>query len=428
MLRHPTLDQLHALGLHGMAKAFADLADADEAKDLAHADWLALLLDRETSWRRDKRLTTRLRAAKLRQQASVEDVDYRAARGLDRALFQKLSDRRMDRRPRQSRPRRPGRRRQELARLRHRPQSLPRQSLRPLSSLAEALRRPGARPRRRPPSAPDQIPRPRRSPHPRRLRPRAPRRRRPSRPPRNPRGAIWPPIDDRHLPAPSVRLARGHRRPHLRRRHPGPPRPQRPSHRAGRREPAPRPRQAVQNGLTKNHVGGRNSLGQQARRPGRDHLVTGGRHHPGIPGRNHPVIDGRLHRNRHLRIRGLGDPLLVVSDGASGIIRRSRNASPDRRASVASHTGCAISRPRSRRIHGRNSRPGSQPAIRRPRGRLRANWRPASAPIPPTSCRARSLASKMISSSASRNCGCSAHEDKVGRLGEVERPEAMNRM
>ena len=89
LLKHPTLDQLHALGLHGMAKAFADLAD--EARDLAHADWLALLLDRETSWRRDKRLTTRLRAAKLRQQASVEDVDYRTARGLDRALFQKLS-------------------------------------------------------------------------------------------------------------------------------------------------------------------------------------------------------------------------------------------------------------------------------------------------------------------------------------------------
>jgi hypothetical protein len=41
---------------------------------------------------RDKRLTARLRAAKLRQQASVEDVDYRAARGLDRALFQKLSE------------------------------------------------------------------------------------------------------------------------------------------------------------------------------------------------------------------------------------------------------------------------------------------------------------------------------------------------
>ena len=92
MLKHPTLDQLHTLGLYGMAKAFADLAAADQTKDIAHADWLALLLDRETSWRRDKRLMARLRAAKLRQQASVEDVDYRAARGLDRALFQKLAE------------------------------------------------------------------------------------------------------------------------------------------------------------------------------------------------------------------------------------------------------------------------------------------------------------------------------------------------
>ena len=79
--------------LGGRADAIsADLAAADQTKDIAHADWLALLLDRETSWRRDKRLMARLRAAKLRQQASVEDVDYRAARGLDRALFQKLSE------------------------------------------------------------------------------------------------------------------------------------------------------------------------------------------------------------------------------------------------------------------------------------------------------------------------------------------------
>jgi hypothetical protein len=76
LLKHPTLDLLHALGLHGMARAFADMTAADQAKDLPHADWLAPLLDRETSWRRDKRLTTRLRAAKLRQQAGIEDVDY----------------------------------------------------------------------------------------------------------------------------------------------------------------------------------------------------------------------------------------------------------------------------------------------------------------------------------------------------------------
>ena len=207
VLKHPTLDQLHTLGLHGMAKAFADLAAADQAKDIAHADWLALLLDRETSWRRDKRLTARLRAAKLRQQASVEDVDYRAARGLDRALFQKLSEGEWIDAHDNLALVGPVRRRQKLARLRHRPESLPRQSLRPLSSLAEALRGPGARPRRRPPSAPHQIPRPRRSAHSRRLRPRTPRRRRPSRSARNSRGAIRPPIDDRHLPASPVCLA-----------------------------------------------------------------------------------------------------------------------------------------------------------------------------------------------------------------------------
>jgi DNA replication protein DnaC len=92
LLKHPTLDQLHALGLYGMAKAFAELSQTDETRDLDRNDWLALLLDREASLRCDKRLASRLRAAKLRQQASVEDVDYRAARGLDRALFQKLAE------------------------------------------------------------------------------------------------------------------------------------------------------------------------------------------------------------------------------------------------------------------------------------------------------------------------------------------------
>ena len=50
-----------------------------EADDLGHREWLGLLLDREASWRRDKRLAARLRYAKLRQQACVEDVDYRSS-------------------------------------------------------------------------------------------------------------------------------------------------------------------------------------------------------------------------------------------------------------------------------------------------------------------------------------------------------------
>src|SRR5882757_672596 len=90
MLTHPTLDQLNQLGLFGMAKAFGEAETSAETAALTHLEWLALLLDREMTYRHDKKLAARLRYARLRQQVLVEDVDYRATRGLDRALFQKL--------------------------------------------------------------------------------------------------------------------------------------------------------------------------------------------------------------------------------------------------------------------------------------------------------------------------------------------------
>ncbi|MDE8347654.1 MAG: IS21-like element helper ATPase IstB [Acidocella sp.] len=91
MLSHPTLDQLHDLGLHGMAKGFKDLAAQPDSASLDHAAWLALLLDHEATLRRQKRFERRARVAKLRQEASIEDVDYRTARGLDRAMLIKLA-------------------------------------------------------------------------------------------------------------------------------------------------------------------------------------------------------------------------------------------------------------------------------------------------------------------------------------------------
>src|SRR5713226_7625171 len=91
VLTHPMLDQLAKLGLTGMAQAFAELEASGEGATLTHADWLGLLVDREVTHRRDKRLTARLRYARLRHNAVVEDVDYRVHRGLDRALFHKLA-------------------------------------------------------------------------------------------------------------------------------------------------------------------------------------------------------------------------------------------------------------------------------------------------------------------------------------------------
>jgi hypothetical protein len=90
MLVHPTIERLHALGLSAMADAFVELQNTRDAAELSREDWLGLLLDREVTHRENRKLTRRLRAARLRQAAVVEDVDFRAPRGLDRGLFRSL--------------------------------------------------------------------------------------------------------------------------------------------------------------------------------------------------------------------------------------------------------------------------------------------------------------------------------------------------
>ena len=90
MLIHPTVDRLRALGLAAMADTFVELQNNPEAAGMPHADWLGLLVDREVTARDNRRLTRRLTSAKLRQAATIENVDYRTARGLDRSLFQNL--------------------------------------------------------------------------------------------------------------------------------------------------------------------------------------------------------------------------------------------------------------------------------------------------------------------------------------------------
>jgi len=91
MLTHPTAERLRGLGLSAMADAFVELQGMADAADLPREDWLGLLVDREATSRDNKRLARRLREAKLRQAAVVEDTDFRTPRGLDRALFLKLA-------------------------------------------------------------------------------------------------------------------------------------------------------------------------------------------------------------------------------------------------------------------------------------------------------------------------------------------------
>lgn len=91
MLNHTTVHQLHSLKLSGMAEALAQQLDQPQAFELTFEERLALLVDREISHRESRRLTRLLQLAKLRTPAAVEDIDYRAGRGLKREVLSALA-------------------------------------------------------------------------------------------------------------------------------------------------------------------------------------------------------------------------------------------------------------------------------------------------------------------------------------------------
>lgn len=91
MLLQQTVERLHEMKLTGMAQALEEQGGIPDIDDLSFEDRLALLLEREHTARDDRRLRRLLQLARLRLQASVEDVDFRTRRGLDKSVFLKLA-------------------------------------------------------------------------------------------------------------------------------------------------------------------------------------------------------------------------------------------------------------------------------------------------------------------------------------------------
>ncbi|MBU0985506.1 MAG: IS21-like element helper ATPase IstB [candidate division Zixibacteria bacterium] len=85
MLTSPTLEKLKEMRLLGMAGALEDQLRTPEISSLGFEERLGLMVDREQTERDNRRLKTRLTKARLRQQASLEDIDYSGSRGLDKA-------------------------------------------------------------------------------------------------------------------------------------------------------------------------------------------------------------------------------------------------------------------------------------------------------------------------------------------------------
>ena len=90
MLAHPTLDKLYALRLWGMARGWEEQMRMTDLRELSFEERFGLLVDREMTERRDLRLRVRLKMARLRLTACVEDIDYRQPRGLDKGLLLEL--------------------------------------------------------------------------------------------------------------------------------------------------------------------------------------------------------------------------------------------------------------------------------------------------------------------------------------------------
>jgi len=90
MLNEQTQRKLQAMQLHGLAAAYAEQLQQPRMAELSFDERLGLLVDRQWTWREDRALRTRLRQAHLRLPACVEDLDFRAARGLKRAQWEQL--------------------------------------------------------------------------------------------------------------------------------------------------------------------------------------------------------------------------------------------------------------------------------------------------------------------------------------------------
>jgi len=91
MLEQPMIEKLITMRLQGMADAWKAQEQDPAMRELSFPERFGMLVDRQWSWRENQALARRLKAAKLRGNACVEEIDYRASRGLDKSVIRALT-------------------------------------------------------------------------------------------------------------------------------------------------------------------------------------------------------------------------------------------------------------------------------------------------------------------------------------------------
>ncbi len=91
MLNEQTLEKLYDMRLGGMADAFKEQIAQPDMNDLSFEERFGFLVDQHWTWREDRRLKTLLRNAKLKDNACIEDIDYKSPRGVSKSVILSLS-------------------------------------------------------------------------------------------------------------------------------------------------------------------------------------------------------------------------------------------------------------------------------------------------------------------------------------------------
>ncbi len=90
MLNEQTLDKLYLMKLLAMAEGFKEQLQQPSSHDLSFDERFGMLVDRQWIWKENKRLKQLLKEAKLKLQASVEDIDYKTPRGIEKSVMMNL--------------------------------------------------------------------------------------------------------------------------------------------------------------------------------------------------------------------------------------------------------------------------------------------------------------------------------------------------
>src|SRR5258707_3220433 len=91
MLTEPMMEKLIAMRLQGMADGLKAQQQDPAATELSFQERLAMLVDQQWNWRENQALSRRMKAAKLRGNACIEEIDFRTSRGLDKSVIRALA-------------------------------------------------------------------------------------------------------------------------------------------------------------------------------------------------------------------------------------------------------------------------------------------------------------------------------------------------